>query len=266
VTTPSTSLEAALARKVPPMGGFSVAVWRIEVRRLLRNRRTMIIAIAMPVIFFLTFGLNSSYATTAIGRGNVSAFVMISMALYGAVYATASRGATVSIERASGWSRQLRVTPLTPAAYISIKMLTALVLGAGSVVAVYVTGALTHKASMPLYLWIVTALCAWIGSLLFAALGLFMGYMLPAENVMQVIGLVLTVCSFLGGLFIPLSQFPIALQRVAAFTPLWGLNQLVHYPLVQGTLEWEWVLNLLVWLALLVAGAIWRFRRDTARV
>lgn len=31
------------------------------------------------------------------------------------------------------------------------------------------------RASMPGYLWVVTGLCVWIGSLVFAAFGLFMG-------------------------------------------------------------------------------------------
>ncbi len=156
----------------------------------------VILALIMPVMFFLAFGLNASYATDKVGHGNESAFVMISMAFYGAVYATASGGAMVSIERISGWSRQLRVTPLAPAAYIVTKMLTALVLGAGAVSAVYLVGALTHKASMPAYLWVVTALCVWIGSLLFAALGLFLGYLLPSENILQVIGIMLILCSW----------------------------------------------------------------------
>lgn len=264
--TAASGLAAALERKTPPLGGFSPAILRLEVRRLLRNRRTMLFALIAPVIFFLIFGLNSAYASDRIGHGNESAFVMISMALYGAVLATASGGAMVSIERASGWSRQLRVTPLTPTAYIVIKMLTALVLGAGSVLAVYVAGVLTGKPSMPLHLWIATALCVWIGSLLFAAFGLFLGYLLPSENVMQIIGFALMLCSFAGGLFIPLSQFSHALRTMAEFTPLYGLNQLVHYPLVGGNLQWSWVLNLVVWLGIFVGGASWRFRRDTARV
>ena len=33
-----------------------------------------------------------------------------------------------------------------------------------------------------------------------------------------------------------------------------------------GSLEWGWILNLVVWLAIFVAGAAWRLRRDTARV
>jgi ABC-2 type transport system permease protein len=99
-----------------------------------------------------------------------------------------------------------------------------------------------------------------------AAFGLFTGYLLPSENVTQVIALALTLCSFAGGLFIPLSQFPPALLTLARFTPLYGLNQLVHYPLVGGTLQWGWILNLVVWLAIFVTGAAWCLRRDTARV
>jgi ABC-2 type transport system permease protein len=47
---------------------------------------------------------------------------------------------------------------------------------------------------------------------------------------------------------------------------LYGLNQLVHVPLVGGSVQWSWVLNLIVWLAIFVGGAIWRFRIDTSRV
>jgi ABC-2 type transport system ATP-binding protein len=41
---------------------------------------------------FLIFGLNDSYANLKAGHGNVSAYIMINMALYGAILATASGG------------------------------------------------------------------------------------------------------------------------------------------------------------------------------
>ena len=254
------------ARRAPGMGGFNLTVLGLEVRRLLRNRRTIIFTIVSPVIFFLAFGLNSAYANEQAGRGNVSAFIMISLALYGAVLATTSGGAMVSIERAAGWSRQLRLTPLSPAAYIAIKMLTALVLGLAAVIAVYVVGGIVGKPSMPVYLWIVTALCVWIGSLLFAAFGLWMGYLLATENVMQILSFALVLFAFGGGLFIPLSQFPHVIGTIAEFTPLYGLNQLVHAPLTGDSVQLSWVANLLVWLAIFAAGAMWQFRKDTARV
>jgi len=248
------------------MGGFTPTVLRLEVRRLLRNRRTMVLAIAMPVIFFLSFGRNSAYVHQSAGRGNVTAFVMISIALFGAVFATATGGAMVSIERTLGWSRQLRVTPLSPVAYIAIKMLTSLSLAAGAVGAVYLFGAVTGGASMPTDLWIITGICVWIGSLLFSALGLFIGYLLPSENVTQIISLVLMACGFAGGLFIPVSHFSHTDATLAKFTPLYGLNELVHYPLVGGHFGWVWALNLAAWLGVFVLGAVWKFRRDTARV
>jgi ABC-2 type transport system permease protein len=265
MTTQTTGL-GALDRPTPSLGGFSVAILRLEIRRLLRNRRTVLFALIAPVIFFLIFGLNSAYANNRSGTGNVSAFVMISMALYGAVLATASGGAMVSIERAAGWSRQLRLTPLSSTAYIVTKMLTALVLGLVAVLAVYVVGALSGKPSMPAHVWIITALCVWIGSLLFAAFGLFIGYLLPSENVMQIIGFALMLFAFGGGVFIPLSQFSSTLRTLAQYTPLYGLSQLVHYPLTDGSLRASWVANLIVWLVIFVSGAVWRFRRDTARV
>jgi ABC-2 type transport system permease protein len=43
-----------------------------------------------------------------------------------------------------------------------------------------------------------------------------------------------------------LSQFSHPLQTIAAFTPLYGLNQLVHAPLVGGGITWSWVVNVLV--------------------
>jgi ABC-2 type transport system permease protein len=213
------------------MGGFSLTVLRLEVRRLLRNHRTMILVIAMPVIFFLTFGRNSSYVHQRIGRGNVTAFEMISIALFGAVFATATGGAMVSIERVLGWSRQLRVTPLSPAAYVAIKMLTSLTLAAGAVAAVYVVGLVTNQASMPADLWAITGVCVWIGSLLFSALGLLIGYMLPSENVTQILSLLLMLCGFAGGLFIPeppaeceIMSFGPKYSRLRSGSTWWGRN------------------------------------------
>lgn len=264
-----------LTRRVPPLGGLNLTALSIEVRRLLRNKRTAIFAVLMPCVLFLLFGLNSTYANQGNGKGsygNVSAYILISMALYGAVLATTSGGAMVSIERAAGWSRQLRLTPLSPVAYIVIKALTAMVLGGTSVIAVFIVGLLTGKPSMPGWLWFVSALCVWVGSLIFAAFGLFMGYLLPTENAMQFLGFALLIFSFGGGLFIPLQQFPHALQIIAEFTPLYGLNALVHAPLLNGTQAIYagnpgiWVGNAVAWLVIFSAGAIWRFRKDTARV
>ena len=266
MSTGSLAAPDLTTRRAPGLGGFNLTVLRLEISRLLRNRRTVLFTMVLPVFFFLAFGLNSAYANQPIGHGNYSAFIMISLALYGAVLATTSGGAMVSIERTAGWSRQLRLTPLSPVAYIAIKMLTALVLGLSSLTAVYVVGGITGKPTMPVYLWVVTALCVWVGSLIFAAYGLFMGYLLPTENVMQILSFTLVLFAFAGGVFVPLDQFPKLFQQIAEFTPLYGLNQLVHAPFLGGGVHVAWVANAVIWLAIFAGGAAWLLRKDTARV
>lgn len=258
--------SAKLARPAPAFGGFNATVLRIELRRLLRNRRTILFSIVVPVLFYFLFGFSQGYATDRVGRGNVSAFIMISLALYGAVLATTSGGARVAVERVLGWSRTLRVTPLSPSAYIAVKIATAMVLGAVSVAVVYMVGLASHKPSMPPAIWVETGVTVWAGSLLFAAFGLFLGYLLPSENVAQVNGFIIMLFSFGGGLFVPLGEFSSTIRSIARWTPLYGLNQLVHAPLLGGSVDWTWVVNVLGWLVIFTVGALWRFRRDTARV
>jgi len=264
----SQPLTAGLTRRAPAAGGFNLTLLRLEIRRLLRNRRTVLFTMVLPVFFFLLFGLNSDYANKPndSGHGNVSAFVMINLALYGAVLATTSGGAMVAIERSAGWSRQLRITPLSGTAYVAVKMLTAMVLGLSSLTAVFVVGALTGKPGMPVWVWVTSALAVWLGSLVFAAFGLFMGYLLPTENVMQLLSFVLVIFAFAGGLFIPISQYPHVVQEIAEYTPLYGLAFLVHAPLLETAPHLAWIANAVVWLGIFIAGAVWRFRKDTARV
>jgi len=253
------------ARQVPPMGGFNRTLLGIELKRVLRNRRTMIFTLIMPAVFFLVFGVLQDYGSQSAGHGNVVAYIMISMAAYGAMIAATGGGAMVATERAQGWSRQLRLTPLSPVVYIAVKILVAMVLGLLAVVVVFLFGAFT-KAHLDFpALWVETGVIAWFGSVVFAAFGLFMGYLLPSENVMQILGPGLAVLAFGGGLFVPL-QDGSTIQQVAQFTPMYGISQLAHGPLTGDAFQWVWVFNVLVWLAIFGGGAVWRFRKDTDRV
>jgi ABC-2 type transport system permease protein len=249
------------------LGGFSPTFLGLEIRRLIRNRRTVVFTLVMPPVFFVIFGTQSDFSTNyAFANGNVTGFVAISMAVYGAMLAATSGGAMVSVERAQGWSRQLRLTPLRPVAYIVTKMLVAMTMGLASVIVVYAVAAI-FGADMPIWAWISTGVIAWLGSSVFAAFGLFMGYLLPSENVMQILGPVLAVLAFAGGLFVPLSDSG-WFSVIAQFTPLYGLATVARAPFTDpsvGTLAVA-VLNLIVWATVFIVGAAVLFRRDTGRV
>ncbi|SKC68561.1 ABC transporter permease [Krasilnikoviella flava] len=264
-TTSGTTSGVTSAPAARPRIRTSTAVrayLAVELRRSLRNRRTLIFSMVMPPVLFLIFGLQGDYANQSAGHGNVTAWIAVSMTLYGAMVTATAGGASVSVERAQGWTRQLRLTPLRPAVYVAVKLAAAMALGAASVLVTLVVAAVTG-AQMPATAWVLCALLAWVGSLVFAAFGLFMGYLLPAENVMQILGPVLALLSFAGGLFVPLGDGWWA--TVAQLFPTYGLAELVHAPL-GGELGITAVVNVVAWAVIFSVGAAWRFRKDTARV
>ena len=251
------------SRTTPSLGGLSLTLLLLEIRRRLRNRRSVIFSIVLPVAFFLMF-TTTDYSSTPYGNGNVVANMMIGMALYGALMTTTGAGAAVSNERASGWSRQLRLTPLKPIAYITAKAIVGMLISALAIGAVYACGPLRH-AQMPARVWITSALIIWLGSLVFVAFGLFVGYLLPSDNAMQVVGPLMALLAFLGGMFIPLTPGS-TMDRIGSLTPMYGLHNLALWPMGAESFSWWWVVNVLTWLAVFLGGAAWRMGRDTARV
>lgn len=250
-------------RRVPRFGGFNLTFLALEVRRILRNRRTMVFVLIMPSVFFLMFGLPQKHSY--VNHVSAVAYVMISLAIYGAMVATTAGGAMVSVERALGWSRQLRLTPLRPGAYMTIKVISAMVLGLLAVVVEFIVGAASGVHMAP-HVWLLSGLAAWIGSLVFAAFGLFIGYLVPAENAMQFLGPILAILAMFGGLFVPLEVLPHIMQTIAKYTPVYGIGEIARAPLTGDTVTLGAVANVVLWTAVFGFGAARLFRRDTKRV
>lgn len=254
----------ATARRVPRRGGFNATLLRLELVRMLRNRRTIVFTLVLPAALLLTVG-NQSGTDQRTGSGNVAAYILISMALYGAALTAAAIGSSVALERAVGWSRQLRLTPLHPVAYVSVKALVALAMGALAIVTVNVVGIVQGRADMPVHVWLEAGVVTLVCTLTFAALGVFVGYLVPSENAMQILGPGLALLSFLGGVFIPLDTYAEVVRQIAYWTPMFGVAEVARAPLTHD-LPWYAVVNAVAWFALFLAGAAWRMSRDTARV
>ncbi len=257
-------LESSITadRRSTRFGGFNPTALRLEITRVLRNRRTLFFILVFPSLFFFIFGLGNKGARAA---GDIAlGYIMISMAVYGAMVGNTSGGASVALERSLGWSRQLRLTPLHPMAYVTMKVLTSMTLGLIAVVGTFVVGALNGVHMAP-QVWLMSGLAAWACSFVFAAFGLFVGFLFPAENVMQFVGPLLAVMAMFGGLFIPLSQLPKGMQTFAMYTPMYGVGLLARAPLVGGATVWA-AGSVVIWTLVFGAGAMILFRRDTARV
>ncbi|WP_417563201.1 ABC transporter permease [Microbacterium sp.] len=270
--TPATAQpRITLERRVPPFGGFNLRLLAIELKRRFRNWRTLVFTVIFPVAMYFMVGFplrNEPLTHVPISQGglSVAAYLMVSMAVYGAMMSATASGAAVAVERTLGWSRQLRLTPLSPVANVATKVVGGMLFGLVAIVATFLAGAFTG-VHMSWSQWLVSGLVAWLlGAAVFTALGLMMGYLVPGENAMQLTSLVIVFLAFIGGLFYPVSMMPQVLQDVATWTPVYGIGELSRAPLTGEGFDLGALLNVLLWLALFVAGTALLFRRDTRRV
>ncbi|MFE9447923.1 ABC transporter permease [Streptomyces sp. NPDC006739] len=186
---------------------------RLEVRRTLRDMTFVIGGIAMPVMMYLLF--------TNIGQsdGKWKTASMVGMAAYGAVGSALNTGGAVAEDRAIGWLRQLRVTPMTPREVVTGRALTGAVTVLPAIVAVLAAGGLVNGVRLSPWQWAATALLLWLGSVPFTLLGLGNGYRLTGAAT----GVTNMVCNLglavVGGLWFPVALFPGWLRAVSAYTP-----------------------------------------------
>ncbi|MDR2280775.1 MAG: ABC transporter permease [Gordonia sp. (in: high G+C Gram-positive bacteria)] len=247
--------------------GVAPAYLKHDVRRVLRNRRAMIFTIAMPALLYLVFGATQKHSEM-VGSGNVAFYVLVGMAVYGAILAASSNAASVSIEQQAGWTRTLMMTPLKPSGYVATKVALALTMSALPVLVLTVVGAISG-AKAPVGVWIACLLIGWLGSSVFAALGLALGSVLKADGAMQALGGVLALLAFAGNVFVPLSG---TMLRIAEFTPMFGVVSLARYPLDSGvTIDgteisvWVMVANAVFWAATFATAAAFFYSRSSNR-
>lgn len=272
--TTTTLAGPAVARPAPPTGlgslfsGLNITFTRHELGRRL-NRQTLLVTLLLPAVLYLalyrTGGANSD---TALPHGNFAAWMMIGIALYGAATASTSSAASISVERSVGWMRTIRMSPVTPTSYVLVKLLCSVVVASLPVVVVGALGSITGVRA-DTDVWVLGLVTAWLGSAIFAALGLVLGLTLRTEVVMHMPGLTMTALAFLGDLFIPLSG---TMREVSQYSPMYGVATLARWRLTEGvTFSGEHsdlaiaAANAGAWFTVFTIFAVLRFRRSTGR-
>lgn len=154
-----------------------------EVRRVLRDRRYLIFTIAFPLAIYLLFTHVNDQGGGSVDGVGVAAYLMASMAAYGAMGgALSATSVRLAAERSSGWVRQLRATPLPAHSYLVVKLLAALSLALPVVVLVALAGALVNGVHLEAVRWVELVGLLWIGTLPFAGLGILLGYLLDVNS------------------------------------------------------------------------------------
>ncbi|MCY0902922.1 MAG: ABC transporter permease [Firmicutes bacterium] len=234
-----------------------MGLWHAEIRRMLRDRRFLILALAMPIAFYLIFVNQQGTNAAARIDGTVwSAYFMASMAAFGALSTSVSAFSTrLAAERQNGWVRWLRTTPLTSWQYALAKVCTQLTMTLAVIVLVFLVGHFSQQVNLPLLRWLEVGLWLWIASLPFAALGLLIGMSGSAAQVLSTLAYL--ALSLLGGLWTPVSAMNSTMQAIAKWMPTYHFAHPAWDLLAGRAIEPSDVAMLLAYALIFMGIAAW---------
>jgi ABC-2 type transport system permease protein len=197
-----------------------LAFARFEVARLLRSWKFLGVTVGFPVIFYMLFLSDHSPGKLIGGAVPWRVYLMVSMCSFGALIAALNAGGSrLSTERASGWARQLRVTPIPAWSYVVTKVTASMLVVLPVVLVVEVVGMSFGGVRLDFSTWVELTALLWVTALPFAVLGIFVGFMVNAETAYPVVTALMFVLGYFGGLFNPVGSMPKAMQTAARALP-----------------------------------------------
>jgi len=237
---------------------------RYELLRTFRNRRLFIFSFGFPLLLYYAIaGPNRNVHN--LGHTGIAATVyfMVGLAAFGAMNAVLGSGARIAAERAVGWNRQLRLTPLSTRNYFRVKVLTAYAMAVMTIALLYIAG-VTLGVHLKSGNWVSMTGLMLVGLLPFAALGILLGHLLTTDSVGPAIGGTTAVFALLGGTWFPITSG--VMKKIAEALPSYWLVQASRVGLGGhgwGTTGWIVVAAWTVGSTALARRAYWR---DTGRV
>lgn len=240
-------------------GGF-------EVGRLLRSWKFLAITVGFPVLFYVLFLGDQKAGGVVDGTVPWRVYLMVSMCSFGALVAALNAGGTrLSMERASGWARQLRITPIPAWSYVGTKVVAIMLVVFPEIVLVEVVGAGFGDVRLAATTWVGLTVLLWASSLPFAVLGAFVGFLVATEAAFPVVTGLMFVLGYFGGLFTPVDRMPGWLQFVAHLMPSYHHDALALAALDGHTLAPSHWLVLAAYVVVLGLAIVWKHRVEEAR-
>lgn len=245
------------------MNPFAYA--RYELLRTFRNKRFFIFSFGFPlVLFYAIAGPNRNVHNLNHTGIPAPVYFMVGLTAFGTMNAVLASGARIASERAAGWNRQLRLTPLSVRTYFRVKVLTAYVMALVTIALLYTAG-LTLGVHLGGRNWVSMTLLILAGLIPFAGLGIMMGHLLTTDSIGPAMGGTTALLSLLGGVWFPITGHG-AMAKIAQALPSYWLVQASHVGLGGhgwGTKGWAVVA---VWSVAAAVAAARAYQRDTKRV
>jgi ABC-2 type transport system permease protein len=195
----------------------------LEAKRQWRNREILIFRLGLPTAIYLILNAADGDDPPTNPGGT-----MVAIAALGAVISGLAAGPSLGEERANGWLRQLRVTPLRPSAAVAAKIVVAMSFALPAIALVAAAAGLfgdDEGTALGWAQWIKLVGLMWIATTPITAVGALIGLAFGGEAAQGATTLAFVVLWLLGGILTPPSQMPDALGAIAETLPSYGVVQ-----------------------------------------
>jgi ABC-2 type transport system permease protein len=244
------------------MSGSLTYLW-LEAKRQWRNREILIFRLGLPTAIYLILTAAQG-DTPPSGPGGR----MVAVAALGAVISGLAAGPSLGEERANGWLRQLRATPLRPSAAVAAKIVVAMSFALPSIALVAaVAGLFGDGEGLALGWagWLRLVGLMWLATMPITAVGALIGLMFGGEAAQGATTLAFVVLWLGGGIFTSPDNLPDALAAISRALPSYGVVQVGESVAAGDTLPASAVTVLAAWTVGAGALAALAWRRVLAR-
>ncbi len=171
---------------------------RYEILRTMRSVRFYVFTLGLPLVLFYSVATTERHKT--FDGTSFPLYFMTAMAAYGGMFATVAPGGRIAMDRATGWLRQMRITPLRTRTEFTAKVLSAYLLALPTLVLLFLAG-VSLSVHLGATRWLEMAGLLLVGLAPFVVIGFINGYLLQADAVVPADGGVVVLFALLGGVF-----------------------------------------------------------------
>jgi ABC-2 type transport system permease protein len=244
------------------MTGSLTYLW-LEAKRQWRNREILIFRLGLPTAIYLILNAANGDTPPTSPGGR-----MVAIAALAAVISGLAAGPSLGEERANGWLRQLRTTPLRPSAAVAAKIVVAMSFALPAIALVAAAAGLVGDNQGTALGWaesIKLVGLMWLATMPITAIGALIGLTFGGEAAHGATTLAFVVLWLAGGIFTPPSQMPDLLAAISRALPSWGVVQVGESVAAGRSLSASALVVLAAWTVGAGALAALAWRRVLAR-
>jgi ABC-2 type transport system permease protein len=231
---------------------------RLATLELLRYPSFIVPTLAFPPLFFVLFALPRASGRAGVLVASFAAYAVLSVAFF-------QFGVGIAVERTRSWELYLRTLPVGAATRLGGRALSALCFATASLTVLLAVAVPTAKPALAAAELGRLTLALAAGALPFTALGIALGYLLPAKAALPAANVAYLGLAYAGGLWTGPTGLPGGVERAGAWLPTRQWAELLW----AATTGRPWTVAPCLALAGYAAGfaalAAWAYRRDEGR-